>query len=173
LALTLIADSDSIEAPAVRRSNVVDAATMERRLGEADAKSGDLQFSLFWRNINDLDLHCIDPLNEETYFQNKVSSRTGGELDVDQNAHQPYTGSPVENIFWAFGAAPAGLYRISVVFYAERVEGGTPFTVRTVVGAKPIFSPPQFSTRARGKETGSAHSNTTRLTPTPTSDICS
>jgi hypothetical protein len=139
LDVTLIADSDSIDTPAARRSNVVDAATMERRLGEAGAKSGDLQFSLFWRNINDLDLHCIDPLNEEIYFQNKISSRTGGELDVDQNAHQPYTSTPVENIFWSFGAAPAGIYRISVVFYAERVEGGTPFTVRTVVRGRTNF----------------------------------
>jgi hypothetical protein len=134
--VTLIADSDSIEAPPARRSNVVDAAAMEQRLGEVGAKGGDLQFSLFWRNINDLDLHCIDPANEEIYYQNKVSIRTGGELDVDQNAHQPYNNSPVENIYWAFGTAPAGLYRVYVVFYAERVEGGTPFTVRTVVRGK-------------------------------------
>ena len=117
----------------------MDSATMERRLGEAGARGGDLQFSLFWRNINDLDLHCIDPAGEEIYFQNKVSSRTGGELDVDQNAHQPYNNSPVENIYWPFGAAPAGIYRIYVVFYAERVGGGTPFTVRTVVRGKTNF----------------------------------
>jgi hypothetical protein len=148
--VTLIADSDSIEAPPSRRSNVVDAATMERRLGEVGAKGGDLQFSLFWRNFNDLDLHCIDPANEEIYFQNKVSSRTGGELDVDQNAHQPYTTSPVENIYWPFGAAPAGLYRIYVVFYNERVGGGTPFTVRTVVRGKTnFFSATIFDTGQR------------------------
>jgi hypothetical protein len=137
--VTLIADSDSIEAPPSSRSNFVDAATMERRLGEAGARGGDLQFSLFWKNFNDLDLHCIDPANEEIYFQNKVSSRTGGELDVDQNAHQPYTTSPVENIYWSFGAAPSGLYKIYVVFYAERVGGGTPFTVRSVVRGKTNF----------------------------------
>jgi hypothetical protein len=139
LDVTLIADGDTIEAPPSRRSNVVDAATMERRLGEVGAKGGDLQFSLFWRNINDLDLHCIDPSNEEIDFQNKISSRTKGELDVDQNAHGPYNNSPVENIYWPFGAAPAGLYRIYVVFYAERVAGGTPFTVRTVVRGKTNF----------------------------------
>jgi uncharacterized protein YfaP (DUF2135 family) len=112
---------------------------MERRLGQVGAKGGDLQFSLFWRNINDLDLHGIDPANEEIYFQNKISSRTGGELDVDQNAHLPYNSTPVENIYWPLGVAPAGLYRIYVVFYAERVGGGTPFTVRTVVRGKTNF----------------------------------
>jgi hypothetical protein len=137
--VTLIADADSIDTPTPRRTNVVDAATMERRLGEEGAKGGDLQFSLFWRNINDLDLHCIDPANEEIFFQNKVSRRTGGELDVDQNAHQPFNDTPVENIFWPYGAAPPGLYRISVVFYAERDPGGTAFTVRTVVRGKTNF----------------------------------
>ena len=148
--VTLIADSDSLEAPPSRGSNVVDAAAMERRLGEVGAKGGDLQFSLFWRNFNDLDLHCIDPANEEIFFQNKVSSRTGGQLDVDQNAHQPYTTSPVENIYWPFGAAPAGLYRIYVVFYAQRLGGGTPFTVRSVVRGKTnFFSATIFSTGQR------------------------
>jgi hypothetical protein len=139
LDVTLIADTDAPDATPSHRSNVVDAATMERRLGEVGAKGGDLQFSLFWRNINDLDLHCIDPGNEEIDFQNRISSRTKGELDVDQNAHQPFTTSPVENIYWPFDVAPPGLYRIYVVFYAERIEGGTPFTVRTVVRGRTNF----------------------------------
>jgi len=148
--VTLIADSDTIPAPPSRGTNVVDPVTMEQRLGQVGAKSGDLQFSLFWRNINDLDLHCIDPENVEIYFQNKISTGTGGELDVDQNAHAPYNISPVENIFWPAGGAPAGLYRIYVVFYSERVGGGTPFTVRSVVRGKTnFFSATIFSTGQR------------------------
>jgi hypothetical protein len=150
LDVTLIADTDAPDVTPSHRSNVVDAATMERRLGEAGAKGGDIQFSLFWRNINDLDLHCIDSGNEEIDFQNTNSSRTKGELDVDRNAHQPYTTSPVENIYWPLGVAPAGLYRLYVVFYAERVEGGTPFTVRTVVrGRTNFFSATIFHTGNR------------------------
>jgi hypothetical protein len=137
--VTLIADSDTIPAPPSRGTNVVDPVTMERRLGQVGAKGGDLQFSLFWRNYNDLDLHCVDPAGVEIFFQNKISSRTGGELDVDQNAHEPYNSTPVENIFWPLGGAPSGLYRIYLVFYAERVGGGTPFTVRTVVRGKTNF----------------------------------
>jgi hypothetical protein len=134
-----IADADTIPAPPSTGTNVVDPATMEQRLGEAGAQGGDLQFSLFWRNINDLDLHCIDPANEEIFFQHRTSSRTGGELDVDQNAHLPYNSSPVENIYWPPNGAPSGLYRVYVVFYADRTGGGTPFTVRTVVRGKTNF----------------------------------
>ncbi|HUD83844.1 MAG TPA: hypothetical protein VMQ67_10090, partial [Candidatus Saccharimonadales bacterium] len=61
-----------------------------------------------------------------------------------------YTTSPVENIYWPFGAAPTGLYRIYVVFYNERVGGGTPFTVRTVVRGKTnFFSATIFDTGQR------------------------
>lgn len=134
---TTIADLDITNAPMPSAATVVDAATMEKRLGEVGAKTGDIQFSLFWRNFNDLDLHCIDPKGEEIYYNNKVSSLTGGTLDVDQNASPPYNRSPVENIFWPAGGAPPGLYRLYVVFYAQHDSAYlTPFTVRTVVRGK-------------------------------------
>jgi hypothetical protein len=117
-----------------------EAAAMDRRLGEVSAKGGDIQISLSWHNYNDLDLHCVDPGGEEIFFSNRKSSRTGGELDIDQNAHMPYNLSPVENIYWPFGGAPPGLYRIFVVYYAQ--HGGadsTPFLVRTVVQGRTNF----------------------------------
>lgn len=134
--------SDLAETPpgVTTASNVPEAATIERRLGEVSAKGGDIQISLFWKNFNDLDLHCIDPGGEEIWFSNKRSSRTGGELDVDQNAQPPYNASPVENIFWPVGGAPPGQYKISVVHYAP--HGGkdpTAFTVRTVVRGRTNF----------------------------------
>jgi len=139
-----VAPSDLVETPpgVTAFSNVPEAATIERRLGEASAKGGDIQISLFWKNYNDLDLHCIDPRGEEIFFSNKRSSLTGGELDVDRNAQMPYTATPVENIYWPAGGAPPGLYRISVVHYA--LHGGadpTAFTVRTVArGVTNFFS---------------------------------
>ena len=129
---------------AVRPSDLVDtpdSSVMERRLNEVSAKGGDIQISLFWKNYNDLDLHCIDPAGEEIFFSHKKSN-AGGELDVDQNASPPFNNSPVENIFWPAGQAPPGLYRVSVVHYAK--HGGldpTAFTVRTVViGQTNFFS---------------------------------
>ena len=114
-----------------------DAAAMARRLGEAGAKGGDIQFSLFWRNHNDLDLHCIDPMGFEILYSNKISPLTGGELDVDQNFREPYNLNPVENIYWPVGGAPPGLYKVFVVYYAQHDPiDTTTYTVRTVVQNK-------------------------------------
>jgi hypothetical protein len=114
-----------------------DASAMARRLGEAGAKGGDIQLSLFWRNHNDLDLHCIDPMGFEIFYSNRTSPLSGGELDIDQNVREPYNSAPVENIYWPRGAAPPGLYRVFVVYYAPHdMMDMTPYTVRTVVQNK-------------------------------------
>jgi len=85
----------------------------DRRLQREGAKSGDIQISLIWNNINDLDLHCVDPRGEEISFRNKRSS-SGGELDVDMNVAAPLSTEPVENIYWPQRKTPAGAYRIGV-----------------------------------------------------------
>jgi len=114
-----------------------DAAAISRRLDEAGAKGGDIQFSLFWRNHNDLDLHCIDPMGFEIFYSSKFSPLTGGELDIDQNFREPYNSNPVENIYWPAGHAPAGLYRVFVVYYAQHDPMDmTSYTLRTVVQNK-------------------------------------
>jgi hypothetical protein len=123
---------------------VAEATTIEQRLDEASARGGDIQISLSWNNYNDLDLHCIEPTGAEIWFGNRISRPTLGELDVDQNAHPPYTASPVENIYWPLGKAPPGLYKISIVFYSPHNDLNptipTTFTVRTVVrGWKTYF----------------------------------
>src|SRR5262249_15453015 len=86
-----------------------EAATLTRQLHQAHARGGDIQFSIMWHNYNDLDLHCVDPAHAEISFINKKSA-SGGELDVDQNAHQPFNANPVENIYWPFSGAPPGQY---------------------------------------------------------------
>jgi hypothetical protein len=134
-----VAPSDLVETPpgVAAASNVPEAAALERRLGEVSARGGDVQISLSWHNFNDLDLHCIDPAGEEIFFGHRRSSRTGGELDIDQNAGPPYNMSPVENIYWPFGGAPSGLYRIFVVYYSPHSgTDATAFLVRTVVRGK-------------------------------------
>jgi hypothetical protein len=131
-----VAPSDLVETPpgVAAAVNVPEAAALERRLGDVSARGGDIQISLSWHNYNDLDLHCIDPAGEEIFFGHRRSMRTGGELDIDQNAGLPYNMSPVENIYWAFGGAPSGLYQISVVYYAPHSgTDATAFMVRTVV----------------------------------------
>ena len=102
----------------------------EKRLRDANAQSGDVEVTLTWNNLNDLDLHCVDPNGEEIKYDHKLSDKTGGALDVDQNMSPPYTQQPVEHIFWPRGRAPIGRYLVYVHHYAR--HGGsdpTPFEV--------------------------------------------
>ena len=77
--------------------------------------TGDVQVTLRWDNTADLDLHVIDPANEEIWFGSS-SSTSGGQLDVDANAGCSGD-APVENVFWPAGGAPNGVYQVSVVYY--------------------------------------------------------
>lgn len=77
---------------------------LTKRLERESAKSGDVQISLMWDNRNDIDLHCLTPLKEHIYF-NQKRVKSGGELDVDMNAREPYSDKPVENIYWPAGGA--------------------------------------------------------------------
>lgn len=60
---------------------------LQKRLDRELAKTGDIQVSLMWNNVNDLDLHCAGP-DGARIFHNLRKSPTGGELDVDMNARE-------------------------------------------------------------------------------------
>lgn len=115
--------------------------TFRTRLEAAGAKTGDVQISLVWYNENDLDLHCIDPNNEEISFRHR-RSRSGGELDVDANRDGPglpITAKPVENIYWPRGGAPRGRYQVYVNHYKwrpDRAPNDTRFDVSILRGTE-------------------------------------
>jgi hypothetical protein len=83
---------------------------------------GDVQITLTWNNTSDLDLHVIDPFGEEIYWGNESSS-SGGTLDVDN-----IEGYGPENIFWAKGKAPNGVYKVFVHHYDWRGYATKPLT---------------------------------------------
>ena len=89
---------------------------------------GVLRFSIMWADGNgddsDLDLHCIEPSGgREIYFSNKVSMKTGGNLDIDIQA--PNGKLAVENITYpSLSRMIDGTYKLSIhQFYARNSKG--------------------------------------------------
>lgn len=103
-----------------------------KRLEEAGAQTGDIQLSLMWRDYNDLDLHCIDPLGDHIYFDKRYGRR--GTLDVDKNAKKTeLTNQPVENIF--FSNPAKGRYKVYVHHFDTHGKStNEPFTLRIKKG---------------------------------------
>jgi len=85
-------------------------------------KTGDIQLTLRWNHLNDLDLHCIDPTGQQIFYGRKRVESLG-ELDLDANAGRPpWVNQPIENIYWPFGSAPLGRYKVLVRHF--RTNGG-------------------------------------------------
>jgi hypothetical protein len=81
--------------------------------------SGDVQVTLAWNSLADLDVGVYDPWGEYVSYE-FPSSSSGGQLDVDANYPCETASTPaVENIFWPSGLAPPGTYRVTVGFGAD------------------------------------------------------
>lgn len=92
--------------------------------------TGDLQITLSWNSIDDLDLVVMDPEGNLVSFETPQIA-SGGQLDVDANSLcQGVTASPVENVFWPNGA-PGGEYQVLVSLYSRcaNSQGPIPFTL--------------------------------------------
>lgn len=93
--------------------------------------TGDLSFRLAWEGEADLDLYVLSPLGERINFLHR-DAPSGGLLDIDCNVtvsepvrtesgqttlvnRKTRCPTPLENIYWPRGGAPAGVYRIQVV----------------------------------------------------------
>lgn len=106
-------------------------------VGEPVLGTGDVQVTLRWDNAADLDLHVIDPGQEEISYSAPFSA-SGGRLDVDANAS--CSGDPaVENVFWPTGGAPTGVYQVSVAYYGPcGVTGSTNYEVTITVDGQVV-----------------------------------
>jgi hypothetical protein len=102
---------------------------MQKRLQQYGAKTGDVQISLSWDTIDDLDLYVlVKPIGSDINWTNRVGI-CGGALDIDMNAHPRLLNQrPIENIFWARGNAPFAEYVVGVHFFmnwsrAQQIRG--------------------------------------------------
>ncbi|MFO8040131.1 MAG: hypothetical protein R6U67_11865 [Sodalinema sp.] len=81
--------------------------------------TGDVQVTLRWNSLDDLDLAVTDPNGDTAFFANP-SIPSGGQLDVDSNAGcMSQFENPVENVFWEPGNAPEGDYIASVTLFTR------------------------------------------------------
>ena len=103
--------------------------------------TGLLQISLSWDQLNDVDLHLIDPLGEEIYYANPTSS-SGGQLDVDSNAACVIDEINNENIFYEDSpevTIPQGEYEVLVDLWSNcNVEPNTMYSVVVYYGGELI-----------------------------------
>ncbi|MDT4921520.1 MAG: hypothetical protein QOI15_2422, partial [Pseudonocardiales bacterium] len=96
-----------------------DATLLLRVLPDSGLGGGSIQATLTWSSEADLDLHAIEPDQNEIYYNNAGPSANGGELDHDANANcGTVDPAPTENIHWPSGFPESGQYYFSVVTYA-------------------------------------------------------
>jgi hypothetical protein len=116
-------------------------AEIKRRVESAGGQytGVDIRASLIWEGFNDLDLHAYGPRGDHIFYRNRLGT-SGGLLDVDANAACRWnmTERPVENIRWAAGTAPEGVYRFEVNHFATPLHHAirTPFRVEIAIGTE-------------------------------------
>ena len=112
----------------------------------------DLCCRLAWFNYDDLDLHMIEPNGTHISFSQPFSNT--GRLDVDMNAGNGKTRTPVENIFYANKKKMAtGVYTLFVNQYSAREKTDVGFVVEIVAnGITQTFEYPQAVTNMENIE---------------------
>ncbi len=107
----------------------------ESRGPELVLQTGDVQVTLRWNTIDDLDLYVTDPAGDTVAFDNPAIP-SGGALDVDANGGCFFPiSNPVENIFWPTGQSPTGTFTVAVSLYTycQEIARPIPFTLSILV----------------------------------------
>lgn len=131
-----------------------------------NAGTGLLQVSLSWDQLNDVDLHVIEPNGTEIYYGND-SSANGGLLDVDSNAGCSIDEINNENIYYEDSPEVTienGEYEVLVDLWANcGIVPNTNYTVVVYYGGN-IIATTQGSNPYAGVFTPADESGNTNLT---------
>jgi hypothetical protein len=101
----------------------------------AELGGGDVQVTLRWSSLVDLDLSVTDPAGDTVSYSNR-SIPSGGQIDRDANFPcDTATSNPVENVFWPPGEAPHGAYHIAVTYqYGCGTDPGERYDLTVLFG---------------------------------------
>lgn len=107
------------------------ADSIKKKVKAAGGKvDGELRISLEWSNYDDLDLHVVEPHHTHIYYAARRSPLTGGALDVDMNAGEGTTRTPVENVIYTDkDRILPGSYTVYVHNFHRRESTDSGFTV--------------------------------------------
>jgi hypothetical protein len=144
--------------------------SVRQRVEVLSVGTGQVQVSVSWDADSDIDLHVVDPFNDEVYFeQPEVDS--GGRLDLDSNAECAIDHKRNENVTWA--TAPPGPYLVRVDYWSNCGVARTRYVVTVRVDGQPprVFDG-EFTGSGDDGGLGSGREITTftvtEATPTPT-----
>lgn len=98
------------------------------RVQPGDLSLSDIAATLRWTGASDVDLHVIDALGQEVYWD-RTSTPEGGRLDLDSNPGCELDNVNQEIISWPAGKAPTGDYRVFVQYYDACGVSSSPYTV--------------------------------------------
>ncbi|MEX0827119.1 MAG: FecR family protein [Acidimicrobiia bacterium] len=99
--------------------------------------TGDIQVTLDWNAIVDLDLWVTDPAGETIAWDHRQSA-SGGSLDRDAYANCDGSDAPPENAVWSSGA-PSGEYVVTVHVYDLCGLDSTGFELTVRVGGQVVL----------------------------------
>lgn len=105
--------------------------------GGMKGERGEVNVNLKWDSTDDLDIMLLTPCNDTIYFTKRELTCSGfvGKLDLDANAEgSELINDPQENIFWDH--APAGNYKVILVFYKKNKLKKVPYTVTLIIDEK-------------------------------------
>ena len=118
-----------------------ESKAIDKRVEQRGGKKGQLQFTLAWNTLDDLDLNVTCPGGHISSAQAERGPGICGDgvkdIDANRNLVENVSSTPVENVVWP-SDYPDGTYRLEVIEYKATIKNGAgntvPFTLRIRLG---------------------------------------
>ena len=141
LAPTPVAPPPAAPAPPAAREPSPESKAIDERVEEGGGKKGQLQFTLAWNTLDDLDLNVTCPGGQISSISGERGPGVCGDgvkdIDANRNLVENVSSTPVENVVWP-ADFPDGNYRLEVIEYKAAAQDGAgntvPFTLRMRLG---------------------------------------